>query len=571
VSDTASDPTNTVSGAEAVVHMLQAHGVTHLFGLCGDTSLPFYDALRRIDHGITHILTRDERSAGYMADGYARASGKPGVCEGPSGGGATYILPGVVEANESSIALLAITTDIAVTSRGRFTLTELDQEALFRPLVKWTSVVDRADRIPQALRTAFARMTRDRPGAAHIGLPLDVQRDNSVPRAELRADAGSGVFPAQRSAPDPWSVQAAARALADARRPAIICGGGPITSGALGELRQLAEKLACPVATTVSGKGSLADSHPLAVGVVGANGGTPQTRELVAQSDLVFFIGCRAGSVTTEKWRYPSPRTRILHLDVDPAVVGATYPTEAALIGDARLGLSALLDELGATARTDRVHEAHSRVASARAQKFEAFSALAESLGRPVTPERLVADLQAVAPHDALLVADPGTPCPYFAAYWHMHEAGRHFISNRAHGALGYALSAAAGAWFAAPNRKCIAVMGDGSFGFTCGEMETLVRCGIPIKLVVVSNATYGWIKAGQRTGFGARYYSVDFSRTDHARVAEAFGVKSWRVEDPHTLRATLAQALAHDGPALVDVIVQPLHEAHAPVSEWIV
>jgi acetolactate synthase-1/2/3 large subunit len=571
VSDTASDPTNTVSGAEAVVHMLQAHGVTHLFGLCGDTSLPFYDALRRIDHGITHILTRDERSAGYMADGYARVSGKPGVCEGPSGGGATYILPGVVEANESSIALLAITTDIAVTSRGRFTLTELDQEALFRPLVKWTSVVDRADRIPQALRTAFARMTRDRPGAAHIGLPLDVQRDNSVPRAELRADAGSGVFPAQRSAPDPWSVQAAARALADARRPAIICGGGPITSGALGELRQLAEKLACPVATTVSGKGSLADSHPLAVGVVGANGGTPQTRELVAQSDLVFFIGCRAGSVTTEKWRYPSPRTRILHLDVDPAVVGATYPTEAALIGDARLGLSALLDELGATARTDRVHEAHSRVASARAQKFEAFSALAESLGRPVTPERLVADLQAVAPHDALLVADPGTPCPYFAAYWHMHEAGRHFISNRAHGALGYALSAAAGAWFAAPNRKCIAVMGDGSFGFTCGEMETLVRCGIPITLVVVSNATYGWIKAGQRTGFGARYYSVDFSRTDHARVAEAFGVKSWRVEDPHTLRATLAQALAHDGPALVDVIVQPLHEAHAPVSEWIV
>ena len=159
-----------------MVRMLQLQGVTHLFGLCGDTSLPFYDALNRLDHGITHVLTRDERSAAYMADGYARVSGKPGVCEGPSGGGATYILPGVVEANESSIALLAITSDISVSSRGRFTLTELDQAALFAPLTKWTTVIDRAEQIPQVVRTAFARMTDGRPGAAHIGLPFDVQR-----------------------------------------------------------------------------------------------------------------------------------------------------------------------------------------------------------------------------------------------------------------------------------------------------------------------------------------------------------------------------------------------------------
>jgi acetolactate synthase-1/2/3 large subunit len=336
-------------------------------------------------------------------------------------------------------------------------------------------------------------------------------------------------------------------------------------------LQQLAERLACPVATTVSGKGCIADSHPLAVGVVGANGGTPQTRELVAQSDLVFFIGCRAGSVTTEKWRYPSRESRIVHLDVDPAVAGATYSPEVALIGDARLTLAALLDELGQVQRPEATQDAHARVAGARQRKFEAFARLAASDEKPIRPERLVADLQTVAPHDAIVVADPGTPCPYFSAYWQMHETGRRFISNRAHGALGYALSAAAGAWFAAPQRKCIAIMGDGSFGFTCGEMETLVRCRIPITLIVVSNATYGWIKAGQRTGFGARYYSVDFSRTDHARVAEAFGVKAWRVEDPMELRATLARAVAHEGPALVDVIAQPLHEAHAPVSEWIV
>src|SRR5690348_6000215 len=166
---------DTISGAEAAVEMLKSHGVEILFGLCGDTSLPFYDALFRLDHGMQHILTRDERSAAYMADGYARVSGRVGVCEGPSGGGATYLLPGIVEANESSIPVLGITTDIATTSRGRYTLTELDQEALYRPLTKRTEVIDRADRVPEAVRRAFRAMTSGRPGAAHLGLPFDVQ------------------------------------------------------------------------------------------------------------------------------------------------------------------------------------------------------------------------------------------------------------------------------------------------------------------------------------------------------------------------------------------------------------
>jgi len=560
-----------IPGADAIVRMLQLHGVRHLFGLCGDTSLPLYDALARLDHGIAHILTRDERSAAYMADGYARVSGRVGVCEGPSGGGATYILPGVVEANESSIALLALTTDISVSSRGRYTLTELDQEALFRPLTKWTSVIDRAGQIPQTIRTAFSRMTTGRCGAVHLGLPLDVQRDVSVSEDELWVEPDRGVFPSRRSGPDPDAIAAAARALAGARSPLIVCGGGPITAGAYAELRQLAEMLACPIATTISGKGSIGETHPLAVGVVGANGGTPATREIVEQADLVFFIGCRAGSVTTEKWRFPARGTPILHLDVDPSVIGANYAPEVALIGDARLALSALVAELSELDLRNRPTGAAAAVAAAREKKFAAFHALAEAKAAPIRPEQLVADLQAVAPADAILVADPGTPCPYFSAYWVASREGRSFISNRAHGALGYAMSAAAGAYFARPDRKCIAVMGDGSFGFTCGEMETLVRYKVPLTMVVVSNATFGWIKAGQRTAYGGRYFSVDFARTDHARVAEAFGVKAWKVEDPSQLRATLAKAVEHGGPSLVDVISQPLHEAQAPVSEWIV
>jgi acetolactate synthase-1/2/3 large subunit len=275
--------------------------------------------------------------------------------------------------------------------------------------------------------------------------------------------------------------------------------------------------------------------------------------------------------VTTEKWRYPSLSSRIIHLDVDPHVIGANYAPEVALLGDARLSLIALLDALADRIGERDLRAAAARVASAKEEKFAAFRRLAEVDDGLIRPERLVADLQAVAPDDCLLVADPGTPCPYFSAYWQLAHTGRHFISNRAHGALGYAMSAAAGAYFARPAAKCIAVMGDGSFGFTCGEMETLTRYRIPLTMIVISNATFGWIKAGQRTGFGGRYFSVDFSRTDHAKVAEAFGVKAWRVQDPRQLRCALASALAHDGPALVDVLTQPLHEAQAPVSEWVV
>jgi acetolactate synthase-1/2/3 large subunit len=562
---------NQLSGGEAAVLMLQAHGVEHVFGLCGDTSLPFYDALARLDHGMTHVLTRDERHAAYMADCYARVSGRVGVCEGPSGGGATYMVPGVVEANESSIPVLAITTDISVSSRGRFTLTELDQEALFRPLSKYSRVIDRAAELPDVFRAAFRAMTSGRPGAAHIGLPFDVQRD-PVDEALVRGDPALGVFPARRIGPDPEKVEAAAQALVEAKEPLFICGGGPVIAGAEAEIIALAELLEAPVATTVSGQGAIPDDHPLAVGVVGSNGGVVETRAMVLGADLVCFVGCRAGSVTTERWRYPEPGTaRIVQIDADPAVLDATYPTEVAVLGDAKLTLASLLAVL-----RERLAEPPARtrgraaVAAAKQKKFAAFEELARSTERPVRPERVVATLNRLLPEDAVIVADPGTPCPYFSAYYQCNRAGRHFISNRAHGALGYSIAGAVGAHFGRPGAKVVSVMGDGSFGFACGEFETIVRLGLPITFVVFSNASYGWIKAGQKTGYQGRYFSVDFSRTDHARVAEAFGLRAWRVEDPAQLEPALRKALEAGGPTLVDVIAQPLQEARAPVSEWV-
>ena len=551
-----------LSGAEATVEMLRAHGVEVVFGLCGDTSLPLYDALQR--SSLKHVLTRDERHAAYMADGYARVTGKVGVCEGPSGGGATYLLPGLVEANESSVPVLGINTDISVSSRNRFTLTELDQKSLFKPLTKWNAVIDRAADIPRTFRQAFEAMTSGRPGAAHIGLPFDVQ-NGPVERADVWGDPSLGAFPSRRTSPDPEAVALAARMLRKATNPLFICGGGVVLSGAETELCALAEKLNAPVATTISGKGSIDERCAHSVGVVGSNGGTPQTRAVVDAADLVVFVGCRAGSVTTERWRHPAPgAARIIHIDADPQVPGRNYQVDVPLVGDAKLALAALLEAV--TAREGDL----TPVDVQKREKFAAFEALAKSDETPIKPERVVFELQRILDPDAIVVADPGTPCPYFSAFYQVKKTGRQFFSNRAHGALGYAMAAAMGAHIGRPAVKTVAVMGDGSFGMCVGELETAVRLKMPVTFIVISNAVYGWIKAGQKAGYGARYFSVDFGVTDHAKVAEAFGVRSWRVTDPSKLGSVLKEAVSKSGPTLVDIICQPLHEAKAPVSEWI-
>jgi acetolactate synthase-1/2/3 large subunit len=554
-----------ITGAEAVVEMLRAHGVEVIFGLCGDTSLPLYDALARLG-SIKHVLTRDERHAAYMADGYARLSGKVGVCEGPSGGGATYILPGLVEANESSIPVLAINTDVSVSSRNRFTLTELDQRSLMKPLTKWNTVLDRSADIPKVFRKAFESMTTGRPGAAHIALPFDVQ-NGPVERGDVWGDPTLGNFPSRRVAPDPSMVELAAKLLRKAKQPLFICGGGVVLSCAESELLSLAENLAAPVATTISGKGSIDERCAHSVGVVGSNGGTPETRAVVDAADLIVFVGCRAGSVTTERWRHPAAdKARIIHIDVDPAVPGANYKVDVPLIGDARLCLAALADALEGHRREADL----SWVDAKKREKFDKFEALARSDDTPIKPERVVRELGKCLDKDAILVADPGTPCPYFSAYYTVRGTGRRYFSNRAHGALGYAAAASMGAHVARPKVKTVAVMGDGSFGMCVGELETAVRLRMPITFVVISNAVYGWIKAGQKSGYERRYFSVDFGVTDHAKVAEAFGVRSWRVFDPTKLGPALKEAIALGQPTLVDVVCQPLHEARAPVSEWV-
>jgi len=345
----------------------------------------------------------------------------------------------------------------------------------------------------------------------------------------------------------------------------IICGGAIKNSFAEKELKKLVEKLNIILATSVTGKGTLADTHPNCLGVVGSNGGSISTREVIKKSDLIIFIGCRAGSVTTEKWQYPSSKTKIIHIDIDPKVIGANYKTHIALIADAKLSLIALNEKIK---KND--FNGKETVQAVKQKKFLEFNKLSKINNGLIKPERIVHDLNNSLPENSYIVVDPGTPCPYFAAYYKFSKSGRYFITNRAHGALGYALPASIGVQIGKPKNKVVSVMGDGSFGFAVGELETAVRLKLPIIFIVISNSVYGWIKAGQKSSFEKRYYSVDFSRTDHAAVASAYGLKSWTVKKPKELKKIILQAIKHKGPSLIDIISQPLQDAKAPVSEWI-
>ena len=556
--------TNYLTGAEAMVKLLDGYEVKYIFGLCGDTTLPFYDALYRLNHSIKHILTRDERSASYMADGYARVTGKVGICEGPSGGGATYIIPGVVEANESSISLISITSDVPTTSIGHFPLTELNQKELFKPLTKWNEKIDNPKNLGNAIRNAFKESTSGRPGACHLCFPFDIQKAE-IAEEDIWVDKEFTKFPAKPKSPDPFKIDKIIKEISQSKNPMIICGGAIKNSFAEKELQKLVENINIVLATSVTGKGTLADTHPNCLGVVGSNGGSIHTRDIIKNSDLVIFIGCRAGSVTTEKWQYPNKETRIIHIDSDPKVMGANYKTHISLVADAKLTLIELNKKI-----KKNNFQGKKIVKEAKKKKFYEFIKLSNADKGLIKPERIVKELNNALPEDTYIVLDPGTPCPYFAAYYNFSKSGRYFLTNRAHGALGYALSASIGVQIGQPKNKVVAVMGDGSFGFTVGELETAMRLNLPIIFIVISNSVYGWIKAGQKSSFDKRYYSVDFTRTDHAKVAAAYGLKTWTVKKPKDLKKIISQAIQQKGPCLIDIISQPLQDAKAPVSEWI-
>jgi acetolactate synthase I/II/III large subunit len=561
------------TGGQTLVRTLKRLGVDHIFGLPGDTGMAFYDALYD-EPGIKHIMSRDERSASFMADVYARVSRRLGVCEGPSGGGATYIVPGVAEAQGSAIPLLCLTSDTASREQHRNVLTELDQPGLFAPVTKWTERVHHAGSMEDAVIRAVRLALSDRPGATHLSLPSDALEDRHDTPPRVVSEAHSDHVPTARARPDSNEVERAARLIEQAQSAVVIAGGGVLTSGAWDDLTAFADATGIPVATSINGKGSIAETHPASIGVIGNNGARSYANAWVAEADLLIFLGTRTDSTTTWFWTLPPKATPPLsiHIDVSAREIGNTYPSGAFLLGDAA---ATLRDLTAAFAHPDRLRQVNQprlqRLAMEREAYFSRIRQEAASDAQPIKPQRLISTLRDLLDDDTVIVADPGTPTPYLAAQYELRRPGRTTVIPRAHGGLGYAIPGVVGAWHAVAHegRRVVGMTGDGSFGFSVGELETISRLNLPIVLIQCSNNTFGWIKELQHLYHDRRYYSVDFNGVDYAKIAEGFGLAGVSVTDPADLRKTLQNALASGKPTFVSVVTEPQMTETPPVASW--
>ena len=560
-----------MQGARALVQVLAESGVAHVFGLPGDTGMAFYDALNDRRDEIVHVMTRDERSASFMADVYARVSGRIGVCEGPSGGGATYILPGVAEAQGSAIPLLCLTSDTPVNQHGRGVLTELDQERLFQPVTKWNTRINSAATMAESARRAIRMATTGRPGATHLSLPTD-SLEGETPDDSVYGVSELGVAPALRAVPEQALIERAAAELAAAERPVIVAGGGVLSSQAWAELTALGEALSVPVATSINGKGSIAETSPVSIGVVGGNGARPYANACVADADLVLYVGSRTDSTTTCHWTLPSiaDPPPVIQIDVAEFEVGNNYPLRVGLVGDAKLTLAAILDAIPRVAAVGARNRPRIEMLIERRRAYwEDVDRQAAILSRPIKPAQVVRALRQALDDDAIIVADPGTPTPFLSAHYELRRSGRTTVIPRAHGGLGYAIPGAVGAWYGGGGRRVVGMTGDGSFGMSVGELETITRLGLPITIIQCSNGTFGWIKELQHLYHEDRYFGVDFNPVDYAAIARGFGFRARQVVDPDDVTAAIQQALADGGPYFLDIVTESPVTETPPVAAW--
>lgn len=549
-------------GSEVVVASLESHRVEHVFGVCGDTSVGLYRAFHDLDHDINHVLARDERSAGFMADAYGRLAGKPGVCEGPSGGGVTYLLPSLAESNDSSVPVVSFNTDIPVKYRGRGVLTELDQQDIFSPITKWNAVADHPDLITRLVRQAFRHATTGRPGATHVTLPIDIlDMETSM---EVYADEDTTTCPAYRPTPSGERLDEAIDLIENSERPVIVAGGGVHTSRASKELKKFAEKLGIPVAQTLTSAGCIGDS-PYSIGVVGENGSREYANEIIRESDTILIFGSAVESVWTDKWSKPRDgQKQIIHVDIDATSIGMNYRTTIAIQADVRKSLKGLLKR----AKPDNKWDSQT-IGSRHESWIDTYRPHFESDEFPLRPERMVAGARSVLDSDSIIISDPGTSCPYFASLYPFETVGRNWVTPRAHGALGYTIPAVVGAHYARPNAQIIGFTGDGSFGMSAGDLETLARYNIPATIVVVNNDSFSWIEAGQQN-YADFSFGVKFDGLNYAAIAVEFGLEGFAVESADQYEQVLQDAVSFDGPSVVDLPVRPLHALSSTPVDWL-
>jgi len=548
---------NEMTGGEAMARMLKAFNAGPMFGMGGFQLLAFYDAARRLK--LDHHLINDERCGAFAADAYAKVSGRVGLIDATLGPGATNLATGLVEALNAGSPVVAFIGDAHRGHAGKNMTQEARQAEILRPAAKELLRIEDAARIPELIRRAFQVATSGRPGPVVVAVPEDVCH-GTLPfnEDEFSVDARCEAAPSIRCRPAADDVERAARLLAGAKRPIMLCGGGVHISQAAEEVSAFARAQAIPVAHTMTGKGAIACTDPLSAGLFGRYDRIANA--LIDEADVILVAGCKLGEIATKRFTIPKKGKTVIHLDILAEEFGRTYQPTVALWGDVREGIRDLGAALAgdarklASARADYAASVGGRMAAWRTGVKERLT----SGEKPINVARMLHELNGVMPADGILVADGG-----FAAHWagliyDTKRAGRGVVPDRGFASIGYGLPGAIGSALAGKGRPVVSLTGDGGFNMSLGDLETARRMGLSLAIVVFNNGASGYVKALQHLMYGqGAYQSSDLAEMNYARVAEAMGCTGVRVEDPEELAGAFRKGLAPSGrPVVIDVVV---------------
>ena len=542
--------------AEGVVKSLDRLEGEIMFGIPGSQTCPFYDAL--YSSTIRHVLVRHEQMAAYMADAYAKFTGKVGICDGTGGPGATNLLTGIATAWTDSTPVLAFTGQQPLGQLGKGAFQELDHVALFKPVTKWSTRLLNSEETVGTVRKAYRIAKSGRPGPVHIDLPVDVQAQSlSQENVELLKDWRSAP-----SEPEAFmelnAIRGAAKLLTESHRPVIIAGGGVHYSGrAWKPLRYLAEHLAAPVATTLNGRGSFSEDHPLSAGRMGVHAAS-YNDQVLAEADTILAVGCRFASLSTRQWSNINLNAHLIHVDIDPKVIGKNYSAEIGIVGDACRVLEAILEEAktlpsGSMKRSNWLRLLQDAKESWGRSPWRLKSS---SDATPLKPQRVCSEIRRSVGRDTVFTLDAGNNKLWAATFLDIYEPCT-WGQSGCFGPMGYALPAAIACKLASPERTVVAICGDGGFYMSLHELSTAVQEGAPILVCIFNDMALGTIKHLQRRLYEGRFISVDLENPEFAAVAEAFECCGLDVEKPNQLRSSLNEGLrtVRDGqPAVINI-----------------
>jgi len=554
------------TGAEVLADMLSGYGVTHVFMVPAVLRRTFAEMERRTN--IARIHCHGEKSAAYMADGYARASGKPGICMAQVIG-ALNLAAGLRDAYLAHSPVIAMTGGRDPKTKFRRVYQEVDDVPAFDAVTKMNVTIDHVSRIPDMVRQAFRTATTGAPGPVHVQFRgNEGQIDAEEAEMEGLVEPLFAHVPPFRPAPEQAHVQDALDLLQKAVRPIIVAGGGVRASGARSELVALAEALQIPVATSLNGKDSILGAHPLSVGVAGSY--SRETANLaVNRADIVCFIGTETGGMTTHFWTVPKIGTPAIQIDIEAEALGRNYPLAASVLGDAKAVLTAMLaaaDKTGAKQRARWIEE----IAALRREWYTKYDPMLESNAAPIHPARICNELTRHVPDNAIVVVDTGHAGMWMGGMYDLRVPSQSYMRSAGH--LGWAFPAGLGAKAACPQRPVVVFTGDAGFWYHIGEVETAVRWKLNSVTVVNNNSGGNQSKRGFDRAYGGEQTEQarelwTYSKTNFARLAEEMGAIGIRVEAPSEIAPALARALSANRPVIIDVVTDIGALAPTPVT----